>query len=251
MQLKTEALSVLPCMDLHTHTIACGHGYSTLKENIEAARDAGLKFLGLSEHAPALPGGTHPFFFTSYNCIPREYGELRLLCGAEVNIMDFDGNLDLEEWCLERLDYAIASMHIPCVKPGSPEENTRALINAMKNPYVKIIGHPDDSRYPLDYETLVQAAKEEQVFLELNNSSLNPKSPRKGGRENAIELLSVCKKYQVPVIMGSDSHISYTIGNFERALEVVAEVDFPKELIVNFYPERIEEIMIPGGFVKL
>ncbi len=243
MELKAKELSVLPCMDLHTHTIACGHGYSTLKENIEAARKAGLKFLGLSEHAPAMPGSTHPFFFSSYGCIPREYGELKLLCGAEVNIMDYEGTLDLEEWCLERLDYAIASMHIPCVKPGSREENTSALINAMKNPYVKIIGHPDDSRYPLDYDVLVQAAKVERVFLELNNSSLNPKSARKGGRENIIELLTTCKKYQVPIIMGSDSHISYTIGNFERALEVVETVSFPKELILNFCPDRIGEIM--------
>ena len=246
MKIRAKEWSELPCIDLHTHTIACGHGYSTLKENIEAAKEAGLEFLGLSEHAPALPGGTHPFFFSSYGCIPRKYGDLCLLCGAEVNIMDYEGNLDLEEWCLDRIDYAIASMHIPCVKPGSREENTRALINAMKNPYVKIIGHPDDSRYPLDYEVLVQAAKEEGVFLELNNSSLNPKSPRKGGRENAIELLNTCKKYQVPIIMGSDSHISYTIGHFERALEVVEEVDFPKELIANYHPYWIGEIMIPG-----
>ncbi len=231
------------CMDLHTHTIACGHAYSTLKENIEAAQEAGLTYLGLSEHAPAMPGATHPFFFSSYNCVPREYGGLRLLCGAEVNIMDYEGTLDLEEWYLARLDYAIASMHIPCVKPGSIEENTRASVKAMQNPYVKILGHPDDSRYPLDYEELVQAAKKEKVFLELNNSSLNPKSARQGGRENVEKLLRTCKKYDVPIIMGSDSHICYSIGKFDRALEVVEAVDFPKELIVNYYPERIGEIL--------
>ena len=47
-------------MDMHTHTIESGHGYSTLKENIEAAQEQGLKYLGLSEHAPAMPGGPHP-----------------------------------------------------------------------------------------------------------------------------------------------------------------------------------------------
>ena len=83
-------------MDLHTHTIASGHGYSTLKENIEAAKERGLKYLGLSEHGPKLPGGPHPFFFSNYRCIPRQYGELRLLCGAEANIMDSKGSLDME-----------------------------------------------------------------------------------------------------------------------------------------------------------
>ena len=230
-------------MDLHTHTLACGHGYSTLKENIEAAQVCGLSYLGLSEHAPAMPGSTHPFFFSSYGCIPRQYRDLRLLCGAEVNIMDYEGTIDLEEWYLKRLDYVIASMHIPCVSPGSVEENTQAVIKAMQNPYVKILGHPDDSRYPLDYEMLVQAAKKENVFLELNNASLNPKAARKGGRENVVTLLKTCKKYDVPIIMGSDSHICYSIGKFDQALEVVESVSFPKDLILNFYPERIGEIM--------
>lgn len=229
--------------DLHTHTTASGHGYSTLKENIEAAKEIGLKVLGLSEHGPALPGGPHPFFFSNYRCIPRQHGELRLLCGVEANIMDWEGTLDIEEWLLKRMDYVIASMHVPCVKSGTAEENTDACIKAMQNPYVKILGHPDDSRYPLDYEELVQAAKKEKVFLELNNASLNPKAARKGGRENVAILLKTCKKYDVPIIMGSDSHICYSIGQFDQALEVVENIAFPKELILNFYPERIGEVM--------
>ncbi len=231
------------CMDLHTHTMACGHGYSTLKENIEAAQECGLTFLGLSEHAPGMPGGTHPFFFGNYKCIPREYGNLRLFCGVEANIMDFDGNIDMEEYLLKRVDYVIASMHVVCIKPGTIEENTRASIKAMQNPYVKILGHPDDSRYPLDYEALVQAAKEEKVFLELNNSSLNPGAVRQNAAENAIKLLETCKKYQAPIVLGTDSHICYTIGKFDRAMEIVEAVDFPKELILNYYPDRIGEVL--------
>lgn len=230
-------------MDLHTHTIESGHGYSTLKENIEAAREKGLKYLGLSEHAPAMPGGPHPFFFSNYKCIPRQHGDLTLFCGVEANIMDYEGTLDLEEGLLKRMDYVIASMHIPCVTPGTVEENTRASIMAMRNPYVKILGHPDDSRYPLDYEALVQAAKEEGVALEVNNSSLNPKSARKGGRENVTVLLNTCKKYGVPILMGTDSHICYTIGEFDRALELIREVDFPEKLILNTNPENIKKLV--------
>lgn len=39
-------------IDLHTHTLVSGHAYSTIKENVEAAKLAGLKYIGLSEHAP-------------------------------------------------------------------------------------------------------------------------------------------------------------------------------------------------------
>ena len=141
-------------IDLHTHTIASGHGYSTLKENIEYAKLNGIKILGMSEHAPALPGGPHPYFLQNYKCIPREYDELKLLCGVEANIIDLNGTLDVDIETLEMMEYCIASMHVPCVTPGTREENTNAAIMAMCNPYVKILGHPDDARFPLDYQKI-------------------------------------------------------------------------------------------------
>lgn len=229
-------------MDLHTHTMESGHGYSTLRENIEAAKEAGLKYLGLSEHGPAMPGGPHKFFFANYKAVPRQYGELRLLCGIEANITDYEGRLDIDEELQKKMDYIIASMHVPCVPPGTEEENTRACIMAMKNPYVKILGHPDDSRFPLDYEMLVQAAGEEQVALEINNSSLHPESVREGGKENVARLLAACKKYRVPVLLGSDSHICYSIGKFDAAFTALKEADFPRELILNLNPENIGKV---------
>lgn len=230
-------------MDLHTHTMACGHGYSTLKENIEAAEAAGLLFLGLSEHGPASPGGPHPFFFNNYKSIPRQYGELRLLCGVEANIMDDAGGLDMEEKTLAKMDYVIASMHLFCVKSGSAEENTRASIMAMRNPYVKILGHPDDSRYPLDYEELVKAAKAERVALELNQSSLNPRSSRQNARENIRTMLRLCRQHDVPVLLGTDSHICYTVGRFETALDMLREMGFPEELVLNADPAKIRQVV--------
>lgn len=60
-------------MDLHTHTLAAGHAYSTLLENIDAALAMGLQYLGMSEHGPTSPGGPHNFFFSNYKVIPRIY----------------------------------------------------------------------------------------------------------------------------------------------------------------------------------
>lgn len=229
-------------MDLHTHTIASGHAYSTLQENIAAAKELGLKCLGVSDHGPDSMGGPNIMYFWNLKIVPRQYGDLRLLCGAEANIMDFEGRLDLDDFTLSRIDYCIASMHTFCLKPGTMEENTDAAICAMKNPYVKILGHPDDSRYPLDYERLVRAAVEEKVLLEINNSSLHPLSARQGTRENMRTMLQFCKDYKCPIILGSDSHISYTIGKFEWAEALLEEMDFPQELIVNTMENFWEEI---------
>lgn len=230
-------------MDLHTHTIASGHAYSTLQENITAAREKGLRFLGLSEHGPGMDGGPRPIFFQNYKIIPREYGQLRLLCGIEANITDYEGHLDLDEFTLSRMDYCIASMHTLTVTPGSARENTMASIHAMEHPLVKILGHPDDSRYPLDYGELVRAAAELHVALEINNSSLHPLSARQGARENIRTLLETCMRYGASVILGTDSHICSSVGDFTQADQMIREMDFPGELIVNTDPARIGEVV--------
>lgn len=229
-------------MDLHTHTIASGHAYSTLQENIAAAKAIGLKCLGVSEHGPQMLGGPHVMYFWNLKIVPREYDGLKLLCGAEADIMDMDGHLDLDDFTLSRLDYCIASMHGPCFKAGSAQENTDAAILAMKNPYVKILGHPDDSRFPLEHERLVKAAIEENVLLEVNNSSLHPLAARQGARENIRTLLRLCKEYGCPIILGSDSHISYDVGKFDCVEELLEEAGFPQELIVNTHENYWEKL---------
>ena len=152
--------------DLHTHTVASGHAFSTLKENIEEAAAKGLKAMGTSDHYSAMPGSAQPIYFTNFKAIKEKILGVRIFTGMEANIIDLEGKLDAEEAVLKKMDYVIASLHVPCVKAGTREENTNALIGAMKNPYVKIIGHPDDDRFPLDYEKLVEAAAKEKVALE-------------------------------------------------------------------------------------
>lgn len=230
-------------IDLHTHTIAGGHGYSTFQENVITAKQKGLAVYGVSEHAPAMPGGPHMYFFGNLKVLPEEHEGMRILKGCEANIVDLEGHLDLPDMLLSNLDYVIASLHIPCVQSGTARENTDGLIRVMDNPYVKIIGHPDDSRYPLEYERLVAAAGEKGVLLEVNNTSLSPISVRKGGRENAETYLKFCKEMQVPVILGTDSHYAAYVGDFSAAEAVLKAVDFPEELVVNTSVEKLRKFI--------
>lgn len=220
-------------LDLHTHTVASGHAYNTLREMAKAAADKGLEVLGITEHAPKMPGTCHKFYFHNLKTVPRELYGIRLLLGSEVNILDPEGNIDLKERELSEMDVVIASLHIPCMKPGTCKENTQACINVMKNPYVNIIGHPDDGRYELDYRVIVESAKEYGKVLELNNHSLLPSCFRCNARENDIRMLALCKEYGVPVVMGSDAHFDTHIGEFDLAEALLTEVDFPEELVLN------------------
>lgn len=220
-------------LDLHTHTVASGHAYCTLREMAKAAADKGLEVLGITEHAPKMPGTCHKFYFENLKVVSREMYGIQLLLGTEVNILDSEGNIDLAPKTLARMDVVIASLHTPCIEPASRLENTQAYLNVMKNPYVNIIGHPDDGRYEIDYEALVQGAKEYGKVLELNNHSLNPECTRANAVENDTVMLNLCKKYQVPIVMDSDSHFDLLIGEFDRARALLTELDFPEELVLN------------------
>ena len=192
-------------LDIHSHTIASGHAYNTLYEMARAAADNGMELFGSSDHGPALPGSSHEMYFCNFKSIPKELFGMRLIMGCELNILDYKGTLDLKEWLLKRIDYGIASIHDLCYKTGSREENTAAAVNAMKSPYVQVIGHPDNANIPLDYTALVKGAREHHALLEVNNSSLKPGSPRPGAKENYYVMLDLCRKYNVSVIVSSDS----------------------------------------------
>ena len=230
-------------LDTHSHTLASGHAYSTIKEMVVAANERKLELLSITEHGSAMPGSCSEIYFANLRVVPREMMGVKLLLGSELNIMDYEGHLDMSEYTYKSLDIIIASLHIGIVKPGTKEENTNAFVEAIKNPYVNIIGHPDDMRFPVDYETLVKAARDHQVLLELNNSSLKPGGFRKNSDGNDIAMLNLCKKYDVPIVMGSDAHIADDVGNFEYAQKIVELTEFPQELIINTSVDKLMEFL--------
>lgn len=79
-------------LDVHTHTIASGHAFSTLQEMAQAAAGKGLKVLGITEHSPGIPGTCHPIYFRNLHVVPRRMYGVELLLGAEINILDGKGN---------------------------------------------------------------------------------------------------------------------------------------------------------------
>ena len=230
-------------VDLHTHTIASGHAYNTINEMVQAAVDNKLQFLGITEHAPAMTGSCTAMYFMNLRALSRQKMGITVLYGAELNILDTDGHVDLPDQILAGTDIAIASMHIPCYRGGTEADNTRAYLNAMKHPYVNVIGHPDDGRFPVDYKALVEGAKEYGVLLEMNNSSLSPISWREGARENYCRMLQYCKEFEAPIVVDSDAHVDLDVGNHSLAYEILKEVDFPEELVVNANPELLNKYL--------
>lgn len=228
-------------LDVHTHSIVSGHAYSSIQEMAMAASEKGLQILGITEHAPELPGACDPIYFRNLHVVPREMYGVRLLLGAELNILDTKGTLDLDENYYRILDLRIAGIHSLCWKGGSREENTYAMLQAIRNPWTQIISHPGDGTAQLDFEPIVLAAKETRTLLEINSSSMDPVRHKEEARDNNLEILRLCRRYEVPIILGSDAHISFSVADYRYALPLLAETDFPEALVVNDKPELFLE----------
>ena len=82
--------------------------------------------------------------------------------------------------------------------------------------------------------------------MEVNNHSLAPQRHKTVARDNNLEILRLCKKYEVPTILGSDAHISFQIADYERLYPLLAETEFPDELIMNYWPDKFFDYRLSG-----
>ena len=173
--------------DFHTHTIASGHHTTdTLTAMAEEASKRQLLYLGITDHAPKMPGAASDSYFRNLKyCDKRLYG-VNMLYGAELNVLSAKGTVDLPTDILKELDYAIASLHEKIIKPGSESANTAALVAAAENPFINIMGHPDDPTFPINAETLTDAAKATGTIVEFNSVGVSHDGYREHHRDVAF-----------------------------------------------------------------
>jgi len=224
--------------DMHTHTIASTHAFSTILENSVCAKEIGLKALAITDHEPNMLDAPHIWHFENLSTIPRILNDVIIIRGVEANIIDSEGNIDMPKCTLEKMEWVVASMHSPCIEKGTVEENTKRYMGICKNPYVDVIGHPTTNEYPWDYEKGLKYIKEYDKIIEINESSINV---RAGALENAVEMLKVCKRLEIPITLDSDAHFCQRIGVTTSAVKLIEELEYPKELIINLDWEILKE----------
>lgn len=230
-----------PLCDLHIHTIASGHAFSTVDELASAAAEKGLKMIALTDHGPAMPDGAHMYHFWNLKAIPRELYGVRILKGAEVNILDFEASIDLPDDVLQSLDVVIAALHPFMSYDGSFEKkNTETLLKVIDNPRINILAHLGNPIFPIDYEKVIDKAVRRGVLIEINNSS---KHTRAGSYENCVEVARLLNKKNAYVILSSDAHFKTNVGELNDALEIARSVGFDDERILNFQPDLLADLL--------
>jgi putative hydrolase len=207
----------------------------------EAASKKGLEMIAITDHGPSMEGAPIPMYFSALGMLPDRISGVRILCGVEANITDYDGNLDLPPETLEKLDFVIAGFHELVLPPcGDVEKNTGAMIKVLANPHVDAISHPGNPHYQVDIPAVVNAAKRYGKLLEINNNS---SVVRRGSLDNCRKIASACREMKIPVICGSDAHCPSDAGSFSNSLEILKSAGFPKELVLNTSVRKLTKFL--------
>lgn len=221
--------------DCHVHTTASGHAFGTIEEIAGYCRRYQTEGFAITDHGPAMPGSASPLYFQAIKMVPRDLDGIKLLRGAEVNILDYEATLDLPDYLLRRLDLVIASLHDNMIASKSIEEHTRVWVAAAQNPLIDVLGHTGRGPYRYDIPTVLNACRETGTLIELNNWTLKGDPSNQACREIAI----ACQKMRVPVVISSDAHLAHDVGNVSLVEKMLSDIGFPEELIMNQTSERL------------
>lgn len=234
-------------VDLHTHTIASDHAYSTIHDYIRQAPLAGITMFATTDHGPVLSDGPHTWHFNNLKVIPRICEGVAVLRGCEANILGH-GGIDLRDAQVKNLDIVLAGFH-PNFEPGDVAYNTQAILDTIKSGKVDVISHPGNPRYPLDYAAVLECAKHENVAIELNSSS--SVNTRPGSHDNCVKVAALAKKIGNVISLGTDAHISYFLGHFEESLKVIAASGIADDQIINTDPLKVLRFLESRGHPRI
>lgn len=261
--------------DIHTHTLFSRHAYSTISENVAAARRRGLEVLGSADHFSSMISPTVHIrdyqFFINQSVWPRMWDGVMVLRGAEADILTLDGGLfgqdivcpenivgralkgkqTLFEYTTKSLDYLVASIHYDeFARDATLAQATQMYLNVLENPKVFVLGHTGRSGVPYDTDEVILAAKEKHKLIEINEHSFD------GGPHGSC--VSVCRKIAercaelgCGITVSTDAHISLDIGLFPRATSLLEEIHFPEELIMNRDRKTLVSEMAAAGICDL
>ncbi|HCF8066669.1 TPA: phosphatase [Klebsiella michiganensis] len=232
-------------VDLHMHTVASTHAYSTLHDYIAEAKRKGIKLFAITDHGPDMADAPHYWHFINMRIWPRLVEGVGILRGIEANIKNTQGEIDCTGPMLNSLDLIIAGFHEPVFPPKDKATHTEAMIATIASGAVHIISHPGNPKFPVDIPAIAAAAAKHHVALEINNSSFV--SSRIGSEDNCRAVAAAVRDAGGWVALGSDSHTAFTLGEFSECRKILDAVDFPQERILNVTPRRLLNFLESRG----
>lgn len=229
-------------VDLHIHTVASGHAFSTLNEIINRAREKQMSIVGISDHGPSMAGAPVESYFNMKADVKGEADDINILFGCEANILSEKGELDLHQDTVNGLDYILAGLHEFTPYIGKEQVyNTSAIVKCIEKEKILCISHPISRNFPVEEKAIVEAAASFHVALEINNRVFRGIS-RELVRQY-LSLLEECKKINVPILLSSDSHVLSTVGEIGNLKIINESLEECSDLILNLHEKALINMM--------
>ena len=246
-------------VDPHVHSLM-GHARSTIWENVQIAAKFGLEAIAITNHF----GLYLPWFCENRNLnieehtvpgnVPPIIEGVRVFSGAEIDIVDLQGNLAGHDFTLSGYrgyataaelvlskEVIIAGVHyFDGMREGNEAQYTQMYCNALATPGVNILAHSPRYGFPFDFNEVSKAAKAFGKMIEFNNSTIKQSQEQ---WDVHIRLAEACANNGAMISIGSDAHFCTNVGEVSMAAKLLAEVGFPEELIATRSLEAFEAML--------
>jgi DNA polymerase (family 10) len=198
--------------DFHVHSIY-SDGANSIKDMARAAMARGYEYIVITDHSQglAVAGGLTPEDLArqreAIEAVNEKLAPFRVLAGIELEIKT-DGDLDLPDDILAKLDVVVASVHLGLHQDEG--KMTGRIVAAIRNPHVDIIAHPTGrllgqrERVALDFETVVKEAARTGTMLEINAQ------PNRLDLDGDLARSAIVEG--VMLTLGSDAHHAEGLG---------------------------------------
>lgn len=253
--------------DLHTHHYRCGHAEGTIEDYIEAAIEAGLSAIGISDHSPYFareedhpqPGicmakSEFPNYVKEVLELKKRYeGKIEVLLGVESDFYPDQIDLYRSSYAPYPFDYIIGSVHqtrgvsifnrnrwknLDEARKTEEKRHYYELIrHSAKSGLFQALGHIDAMKgyYPV-FSEIPGAEKEIDEALKAVAEhdiaiEINTSGKTKdcGGWYPSDEILERALHFGVDVTFGSDAHVPKRVGDeWEEVRKRLKEIGFSR-----------------------
>jgi DNA polymerase (family 10) len=219
--------------ELHAHSTS-SDGSHSIEEMARAAQARGYEYIGITDHSQSLKiagGVSEEDLWKQIRFIDKLNEALtpfRILKSAEVDIL-MDGSLDYSDELLRELDYTVCSIHSR-FQLGR-QEQTERILRAMDHRSFNILAHPTGRLllkrpgYEIDLDRIIEHAKENRCFFEINSSpdrlDLSAENARRAATAGVF------------LAVNTDAHSTHELELLPRGIDQARRAGLEKSSILN------------------
>ncbi len=219
-------------VDLHCHTHFSLCGCHSLLEVLHQAQQKGIQVQAITDHGPTLGGHIPTTFFDRFKI---DLPNFTLLKGMECNLLG-EGKIDVITKYLPYMDIVLLGLHPNTPRHQGIDFYTKEMLAAIEqNPCIDVLTHLNTPCYPVDFKTVIAAAQQKGIAIELNNSKTNLQRSPDSLTE---ELIKACLAAKAKVVINTDAHCLNEIADDRAIQKLLAKYPLPPEQIITHHPQQ-------------